>query len=75
MNLKVGDKQFKLPKLPISMSQSDDFAVRENPGTLGEHTDSILASLGYSADDIEKLKAEETVLRSDQMLNIEAKPD
>ncbi len=74
MNLKVGDKDYKLPKLPISMGQSEDFSVRENPGTLGEHTDSILASLGYSADEIQKLKTEQAVLRSDQMLNIDATP-
>ena len=50
MNLKVGDKQFKLPKLPISMGQTADFAVREQPGNLGEHTDAILAALLRSID-------------------------
>ena len=48
-----------------------DFEVREQPGCLGEHTDSILAELGYSAAEIEALKSERVVLRSDQMLNIE----
>jgi crotonobetainyl-CoA:carnitine CoA-transferase CaiB-like acyl-CoA transferase len=69
MRLKVGDKNFKLPKLPISMGRTTEFAVREQPGTLGEHTDSILATLGYSASDIEGLKSEKVVLRSDRMLN------
>ena len=73
MNLKVGDKQFKLPKLPISMGQTADFEVREPPGNLGEHTDTILATLGYTAADIQKLKSEQVVLRSDQMLNTEVR--
>jgi len=75
MNLKVGDKQFKLPKLPISMGQTADFAVREQPGNLGEHTDAILAALGYSATDIQRLKSEQVVLRSDQMLNTEVRAE
>lgn len=75
MNLKVGDKQFKLPKLPISMGQTADFEVREPPGNLGEHTDTILATLGYTAADIQKLKSEQVVLRSDQMLNTEVRTE
>jgi crotonobetainyl-CoA:carnitine CoA-transferase CaiB-like acyl-CoA transferase len=75
LNLKVGDKQFKLPKLPISMGQTADFAVREQPGNLGAHTDAILAALGYSAADIQKLKSEQVVLRSDQMLNTEVRAE
>jgi len=75
LNLKVGDKQLKLPKLPIDMGQTADFEVREQPGNLGEHTDSILASLGYSADEIQKLKSEEVVLRSDRMLNTEVRAE
>ncbi len=69
--LEVGGRKFKLPKLPIAMGRTADFAVREQPGCLGEHTDSILATLGYSAQEIETLKSEQVVLRSDQMLNIE----
>ncbi len=75
LNLKVGDKQFKMPKLPISMGQTADFEVREHPGNLGEHTEGILATLGYSAADILKLKSEHVVLRSDQMLNTEARAE
>ena len=73
LNLKVGDKQFKLPKLPIAMGRTADFEVREQPGTLGEHTDSILATLGYSAQEIQQLKSEQVVLRSDRMLNTEVR--
>jgi crotonobetainyl-CoA:carnitine CoA-transferase CaiB-like acyl-CoA transferase len=69
MKLKVGDKEFRLPKLPISMGRTAEFAVREQPGTLGAHTDSILATLGYSAEQIAALKADKIVLRSDRMLN------
>ena len=69
MNLKVGDKPYRLPKLPITMGRTAEFTVREQPGGLGAHTDSILATLGYSAPEIEALKAEKIVLRSDRMLN------
>jgi crotonobetainyl-CoA:carnitine CoA-transferase CaiB-like acyl-CoA transferase len=71
MHLTVGGKQIKVPKLPISMGRTADFNVRENPAALGEHTDAILATLGYSAADIQKLKADKIVLRSNKMLNTE----
>ena len=73
MHLKVGDECFKLPKIPVDMRRTADFEVREQPGCLGEHTDAILESLGYSAAEIERLKAERVVLRSDQMLNTETR--
>ena len=47
------------------------FETREQAGTLGAHTDSILADLGYSAADIEALKSQKVVLRSNRMLNID----
>ena len=75
MNLKVGDKQFKVPKLPIDMGRTGDFEVREQPGNLGEHTDVILGELGYSTLEIEALKADQAVLRSDRMLNTEPHTD
>lgn len=71
MHLTVGDKKLKVPKLPIAMGRTVDFNVRENPAALGEHTDSILATLGYSAADIQKLKSDKIVLRSNKMLNTE----
>ena len=73
LHLNVGDDKFKLPKLPISMGRTTDFTVREQPGCLGEHTDSILAALGYSAQEIEKLKTARVVLKSDKVLNIESR--
>ncbi|MES2563451.1 MAG: CaiB/BaiF CoA-transferase family protein [Pseudomonadota bacterium] len=73
--LKVGDKLFKAPKLPVSMSQSEDFAVRHQAACLGEHTESILAEIGYSETEIAALKAEKVVLRSNKMLNIDSASD
>ena len=73
LHLNVGAEHFKLPKLPISMGMTADFSVREQPGCLGQHTDAILAALGYSESEIEALKSDRVVLRSDRMLNIEAK--
>ena len=75
MYLNVGDRQLKLPKLPIAMGRTAEFAVREQPGCLGEHTDSILATLGYSAQEIQTLKSDQIVLRSDRMLNIEPRSE
>jgi crotonobetainyl-CoA:carnitine CoA-transferase CaiB-like acyl-CoA transferase len=72
MHLAVGDEKFKLPKLPIAMGKTADFEVREQPGCLGQHTDAILAALGYSQDEIEQLRSERVVLRSNQMLNVGA---
>jgi crotonobetainyl-CoA:carnitine CoA-transferase CaiB-like acyl-CoA transferase len=73
MHLQVGNERFKLPKIPIAMGRTSDFDVRDQPGCLGEHTDAILASVGYSEQEIAALKAQRVVLRSDRMLNIEAK--
>ena len=67
--LKVGDKQFKVPKLPISLGGTRDFQARAQADTLGAHTDAILAELGYSSADIEALKSQKVVLRSDRTLN------
>jgi crotonobetainyl-CoA:carnitine CoA-transferase CaiB-like acyl-CoA transferase len=70
MHVHAGNQDFKMPKLPIDLARTEEFAVREQPGNLGEHTDAILASLGYGEQEIQSLKSERIVLRSDQMLNI-----
>jgi len=70
--LKIGDANFKAPKLPLAMLRTRDFEVREQPACLGEHTDSILEDLGYTAAEIKALKEEKVVLRSNKMLNIDS---
>lgn len=75
MHLNVGNEHLKLPKLPIDMGRTTEFDVREQPGCLGEHTDSILATLGYSEQEIQALKSERVVLRSNRMLNTEAREE
>ena len=69
--LKIGDKDFKVPKMPLTMESTRDFAIREQPACLGEHTDSILETLGYTQAEIATLKADKVVLRSNRMLNID----
>jgi len=71
LHLNVPGRKVKVPKLPFSMGGTEDFAVRHDPGALGADTDGILAGLGYCAADIESLKSEKIVLRSERMLNIE----
>jgi crotonobetainyl-CoA:carnitine CoA-transferase CaiB-like acyl-CoA transferase len=70
LRLKVPGREVKVPKLPFSMEETREFHVRQDPSTLGAHTDAILAELGYSPADIEELKADKVVLRSERMLNI-----
>ena len=70
--LKIGDKDFKVPKLPLTMGRTREFEVREQPACLGEHTDSILEELGYTRAEIEALKSDNVVLRSNRMLNIDS---
>ncbi|MBM3344212.1 MAG: CoA transferase [Betaproteobacteria bacterium] len=69
LKLKVGDRDFKVPKLPISLGGTRDFEIAAQPACLGEHTDVILQSLGYSEAEIAALKAQKVVLKSDRMLN------
>jgi crotonobetainyl-CoA:carnitine CoA-transferase CaiB-like acyl-CoA transferase len=61
----------QLPSLPVKLGQTEPVTVRSKPPRLGEHTDSVLAELGYSPEQIEALKAEGAVRRSELMLNIE----
>jgi crotonobetainyl-CoA:carnitine CoA-transferase CaiB-like acyl-CoA transferase len=62
-------------KIPIAMGRTSEFEVRDQPGCLGEHTDAILASLGYSEQEIAALKTQRVALRSDRMLNIESREE
>ena len=70
--LKIGDQEFKAPKLPLAMNETRDFEAREQPAYLGEHTDRILNDLGYSKSEIESLKTENVVRRTTKMLNIDS---
>ncbi len=74
MQLTVGSQKLKVPKLPFSMGGTQDFAAIKQPASLGEHTDTILAAIGYTPLEVAALKAEKVVLRSNQMLNIDG-PD
>jgi crotonobetainyl-CoA:carnitine CoA-transferase CaiB-like acyl-CoA transferase len=68
LDVHVPGHDLKVPKLPIALRQTEDFSVRHQPSGIGEHTDAILADLGYSSAEIEKLKADKVVLRSQRML-------
>ena len=68
LKLDVAGHQLKVSKLPVSMSETEDFEVREQPGTIGNHTDLILAEIGYSAAEIEVFKAEKVGAATDRML-------
>ena len=49
-----------VPDLPLEMSKSEG-GITHRPPLLGEHTDEILAGLGYSREEIVALRAEEVV--------------
>jgi crotonobetainyl-CoA:carnitine CoA-transferase CaiB-like acyl-CoA transferase len=71
LDLQVSGRRFKVPKLPLDLRTTRDFEVRNQPESLGHHTDEILASIGYSSGAIQKLKAAGAVLASDRILNVE----
>lgn len=68
LDLDVAGHTLKVSKLPIAMSETAEFEVREQPGTIGNHTDRILAEAGYSAAEIEAFKAQNIVAATDRML-------
>jgi crotonobetainyl-CoA:carnitine CoA-transferase CaiB-like acyl-CoA transferase len=63
-------RSFKQPALPISMGEAR-YQVRLPPPALGEHTDAILAELGYTAAEIEQLHRDGAAVSSHRMLNID----
>jgi crotonobetainyl-CoA:carnitine CoA-transferase CaiB-like acyl-CoA transferase len=68
-------KGLKIPTLPITLGETKRVTIRSGPPRLGEHTDAILTEAGYSAAEIEALKADGVVRRTDQMLQIDSGPD
>ena len=64
-------RRVKQPVLPIALGDAQ-FQVRLPPPALGEHTDAILAELGYSPAEIERLHAASAAVASQRMLNIDA---
>ena len=52
--------RIKQTGIPIKFSKTEG-SVERHPPLLGEHTQELLAQLGYSGADVERLKAEEAV--------------
>ena len=52
--------KIRVPGFPVRMSATPP-RVRHHPPLLGEHTDEVLAELGYSADEIAELRREGAV--------------
>jgi crotonobetainyl-CoA:carnitine CoA-transferase CaiB-like acyl-CoA transferase len=50
----------RMPGTPIKLSDTPA-SLRTPPPALGEHTDEVLTSLGFSADEIARLRAEKVV--------------
>ncbi len=55
-----GGEKVKVPLLPFTMGGHRP-SVRQSPPQLGEHTNELLASLGYCGEDIETLRTERVV--------------
>ena len=54
-------RQTQVPLLPLTLG-GERLGLRLDPPKLGEHTDALLQSLGYSASDVAALHAEGVVL-------------
>ena len=54
-------RQTQVPLLPLTLG-GERLGLRLNPPKLGEHTDALLQSLGYSADDVATLHCAGVVL-------------
>jgi crotonobetainyl-CoA:carnitine CoA-transferase CaiB-like acyl-CoA transferase len=63
-------RSYKLPTLPLQMGD-DHFGAHLPPPALGEHTDAILAELGYSQIDIVSMHEAGAVTTGSRMLNID----
>jgi crotonobetainyl-CoA:carnitine CoA-transferase CaiB-like acyl-CoA transferase len=50
----------RAPGIPVRMSATPP-TVRRHPPVLGEHTDEVLAEIGYSAPEIAKLRKDGAV--------------
>ena len=57
-------RQTKLPRLPLAIN-GQRLELRMEAPRLGEHTRQLLASLGYSHDEIEKLNAAGIIVAPD----------
>ena len=53
-------RRYRTPLFPITMAGAR-LPVRMDPPRLGEHTRELLAGLGYSADEIDSMKADGVV--------------
>ncbi len=71
MFMQVSGRKFKVSKLPFDLLTTRDYEVRTPPGSLGQHTDDILAGLGYTPSQVKQLKSAGAVSASDQILNID----
>ncbi|WP_169544217.1 CaiB/BaiF CoA transferase family protein [Sneathiella aquimaris] len=60
INYPNADKPIPVADFPVKMSKSDT-SIKKRPPTLGEHTDELMESLGYSKDEITALKEKRVI--------------
>ena len=53
-----------MPKIPMRMG-GYDFGLRYNPPDIGQHGKGVMATLGYSEDEIEELIEKEIIVVKD----------
>lgn len=59
-------RQAKMPKIPVLLDQSD-LGLRQQPPDIGEHTDDLLLSLGYTDDQIAGWRAAGIIAGPDEI--------